>query len=90
MKTKVRAAAFVLLIFVLLSVVFSVLLEARHHHTGEDCPVCALIAGFRKLSAAALLFAALFSGAVQTARNTRRPASRRAVTPVWQNVRLLN
>lgn len=97
-KTKRRlfsALLILLIIFVLVASYFFILHETRHDCTGDDCPVCALVAICRNtlkvFSVALILFALILAltggtGAVALERAARL----RIGTPVSLKDRLLN
>lgn len=98
MKTKRRlfsALLVLLIVFVLVASYYFILHETRHDCSGEECPVCALVAicrnTLRSFSIGLILFALLLASLTRSfSLDHTRPASARAVTPVSLKVKLLN
>ena len=98
MKTKRRlfsALLVLLIVFVLVASYYFILHETRHDCSGEDCPVCALVAicrnTLRSFSIGLILFALLFTSVARSfSLDDTRVDSARAITPVSLKDKLLN
>ena len=98
MKTKRRiisALLILLIFFVLFASYYFILHETRHDCSGEDCPVCALVAicrnTLRSFSIGLILFALLLASVARSfSLVDTRVDSARAITPVSLNDKLLN
>ena len=98
MKTKRRiisALLILLIFFVLFASYYFILHETRHDCSGEDCPVCALVAicrnTLRSFSIGLILFALLLASVARSILLVdTRVDSARAITPVSLKDKLLN
>ncbi len=98
MKTKRRiisALLILLIFFVLFASYYFILHETRHDCSGEDCPVCALVAicrnTLRSFSIGLILFALLLASVARSfSLFDTRVDSARAITPVSLKDKLLN
>ena len=98
MKTKRRiisALLILLIFFVLFASYYFILHETRHDCSGEDCPVCALVAicrnTLRSFSIGLILFALLLASVARSfSLVDTRVDSARAITPVSLKDKLLN
>lgn len=98
MKTKRRiisALLILLIFFVLFASYYFILHETRHDCSGEDCPVCALVAicrnTLRSFSIGLILFALLLASVARSfSLDDTRIDSARAITPVSLKDKLLN
>ena len=98
MKTKRRiisALLILLIFFVLFASYYFILHETRHDCSGEDCPVCALVAicrnTLRSFSIGLILFALLLASVARSfSFDDTRIDSARAITPVSLKDKLLN
>ena len=98
MKTKRRFISVLLILlifFVLFASYYFILHETRHDCSGEDCPVCALVAicrnTLRSFSIGLILFALLLASVARSfSLDDTRVDSARAITPVSLKDKLLN
>lgn len=98
MKAKRRllsALMILLIIFVLVASFYFILHETRHECTGDECPVCALVAICRntlKVFSVALILFSLFHASVRGTSfdSLSRVTCLATDTPVSLKVRLLN
>ena len=98
MKTRRRiisALLILLIFFVLFASYYFILHETRHDCSGEDCPVCALVAicrnTLRSFSIGLILFALLLASVARSfSLDDTRVDSARAITPVSLKDKLLN
>ena len=96
MKRRLFSSLLILLIvFVLVASFYFILHESRHDCSGEDCPVCALVAicrnTIRTISVALILFAISFAALYRCfGADLACVSVAREHTPVSLKVKLLN